>query len=185
LSALHLAVDHEIAGRYRARSHVAGAPVGERWRVSDDQGPDGLLTLLTPPRAGKDPDALRAYLAALRTFGHPHAVPVTDAGVHRDEAFVVTEVPAGVALRAWLGDLKAEGRRVSLRDARAIIEQVIQCLATAHRHDEPLAHGASLARGITLGDPMPWPWLSVLVLIAYGAAGVTLAAWLTKRRLMK
>jgi lipooligosaccharide transport system permease protein len=49
----------------------------------------------------------------------------------------------------------------------------------------PLAHGASLARGITLGDPMPWPWLSVLVLLAYGAVGVSLAAWLTRRRLMQ
>lgn len=49
----------------------------------------------------------------------------------------------------------------------------------------PLAHGASLARGITLGDPMPWPWLSVLVLVAYGAVGVSIAAWLTRRRLMQ
>ena len=49
----------------------------------------------------------------------------------------------------------------------------------------PLAHAASLARGITLGDAMPWPWLSVLVLAAYGALGLALAVWIARRRLMK
>ena len=49
----------------------------------------------------------------------------------------------------------------------------------------PLAHGTSLARGLTLGDPMPWPWLSVAVLAAYGIVGVVLAAWFARRRLMK
>ncbi|SRR5579871_690107 len=49
----------------------------------------------------------------------------------------------------------------------------------------PLAHAASLARGITLGDPMPWPWLSVLVLVLYGAVGLALAARIARRRLMK
>ena len=49
----------------------------------------------------------------------------------------------------------------------------------------PLAHAASLARGLTLGDPMPWPFLSVLVLIAYGAIGVMLAANIARRRLTK
>ena len=49
----------------------------------------------------------------------------------------------------------------------------------------PLAHAASLARGLTLGDPMPWPWLSAIVLVAYGAAGVTIAAWCARRRLSR
>lgn len=49
----------------------------------------------------------------------------------------------------------------------------------------PLAHAASLARGLTLGDPMPWPWLSAAVLLAYGLAGVTLSAWLVRRRLAR
>jgi lipooligosaccharide transport system permease protein len=49
----------------------------------------------------------------------------------------------------------------------------------------PLAHAASLARGLALGDPMRWPVLSALVLAGYGASGVALAAWLARRRLMK
>jgi lipooligosaccharide transport system permease protein len=49
----------------------------------------------------------------------------------------------------------------------------------------PLAHAASLARGLTLGDPMPWPLLSIAVLLAYGIVGVTLAAWLVRRRLSR
>ena len=49
----------------------------------------------------------------------------------------------------------------------------------------PLAHAASLARGLTLGDPMPWPWVSLAVLLAYGFGGLGLAAWFAKRRLTK
>ena len=49
----------------------------------------------------------------------------------------------------------------------------------------PLAHAASLARGLTLGDPMPWPWLSLVVLLAYGIGGVALAAWFARRRLTR
>ena len=49
----------------------------------------------------------------------------------------------------------------------------------------PLAHAASLARGITIGDPMPWPAVSVLVLLAYGTAGVTLSVHLVRKRLSR
>lgn len=64
-----------------------------------------------------------------------------------------------------------------LRQLPEIAQQVAWCL--------PLAHAASLARGLTLGDPMPFPALSVGVLIVYGVAGVTLAAWLVRRRLSR
>lgn len=49
----------------------------------------------------------------------------------------------------------------------------------------PLSHAASLARGLVFGDPMPWPWLSVLVLAAYGVIGVSIASRLAYRRLTK
>ncbi len=49
----------------------------------------------------------------------------------------------------------------------------------------PLSHAASLSRGLTLGDSMPWPWLSLAVLVGYGLAGVTIAAWLVRRRLAR
>jgi lipooligosaccharide transport system permease protein len=49
----------------------------------------------------------------------------------------------------------------------------------------PLAHAASLARGLTLGDAMPWPWLSVAVLLGYGISGVCAASWFARRRLTK
>lgn len=41
----------------------------------------------------------------------------------------------------------------------------------------PLAHAASLARGLTLGDPMPFPVLSTFVLMLYGISGVGVAYW--------
>ena len=49
----------------------------------------------------------------------------------------------------------------------------------------PLAHAASLARGITLGDAMPWPWTSAAVLVLYGLVGLSLAAQIARRRLSK
>jgi len=49
----------------------------------------------------------------------------------------------------------------------------------------PLAHAASLARGITLGDAMPWPLRSAAMLVLYGLLGVTLAARIARRRLSK
>jgi lipooligosaccharide transport system permease protein len=49
----------------------------------------------------------------------------------------------------------------------------------------PLAHGASLTRGLTLGDPMPWPLLSVAVLLGYGLAGLAIAQRRVRRRLSR
>ena len=64
-----------------------------------------------------------------------------------------------------------------LRQLPAFLQQLAWLL--------PLAHAASLARGLTLGDPVPWPWLSVGVLLAYAGAGIGLATRLARRRLMK
>ena len=49
----------------------------------------------------------------------------------------------------------------------------------------PLAHACSLLRGVTLGDPVAWPLLSLAVLLAYGVIGVTLASVVAARRLSK
>ncbi len=49
----------------------------------------------------------------------------------------------------------------------------------------PLAHGASLARGLTLGDPMPWPLLSVAVLAGYGLVGLAIAKRRVRQRLSR
>ena len=64
-----------------------------------------------------------------------------------------------------------------LQQLPAPLQTVAWCL--------PLSHAASLARGLVLGDPMPWPWLSVLVLATYGVAGVSIASRLAYRRLTK
>lgn len=150
--ALSLATGHGIAGRYHLRAPVSDAPFGERWRAVDDDGPEAWITFLTPPRA-KIPTYIRdGLLAALRDFGHPHARAVTDTGTHTDTLFVATGVPPGQPLRAWLVDLRAQGRSVALRDARTIFDQVTQALAAAHRvdNDNPLVHGATLIESVTL-----------------------------------
>jgi hypothetical protein len=150
--ALSLATGHEIAGRYHLRAPVSDAPFGERWRAVDDDGPEAWITFLTPPRARLPTYIRDGLLAALRDFGHPHARAVTDTGTHADTTFVATGVPPGQPLRAWLVDLRAQGRAVALRDARTIFDQVSQALAAAHRvdNDNPLVHGATLIESVTL-----------------------------------
>lgn len=49
----------------------------------------------------------------------------------------------------------------------------------------PLAHACSLMRGVTLGDPLAWPVLSVAVLVTYGLVGVVAASVIAQRRLSK
>jgi len=49
----------------------------------------------------------------------------------------------------------------------------------------PLAHGADLARGLTLGLPMAHPLLDVAVLMVYALAGVSVAVTLIRRRLLR
>jgi lipooligosaccharide transport system permease protein len=63
---------------------------------------------------------------------------------------------------------------------RAALPQALQRFASFL----PLAHGADLARALTLGLPIAHPLVSWLVLMAYAAVGVTLAVWLIKRRLL-
>jgi lipooligosaccharide transport system permease protein len=58
-----------------------------------------------------------------------------------------------------------------------LLQRIAWCL--------PLAHAASLARSIVLGEPAPWPWLSLAVLLAYGGIGIVLATRLAQRRLTK
>jgi len=49
----------------------------------------------------------------------------------------------------------------------------------------PLAHATELARGFTVGQALTRPAVNVAVLVAYALAGVLLATWLLRRRLMK
>jgi lipooligosaccharide transport system permease protein len=63
---------------------------------------------------------------------------------------------------------------------RAALPQALQRLAVFL----PLAHGADLARALTLGLPIAHPVRSWLVLAAYAAAGIVLAIRLIKRRLL-
>jgi lipooligosaccharide transport system permease protein len=48
----------------------------------------------------------------------------------------------------------------------------------------PLTHAVALARGITLGTPLPHAALDVAVLAVYGLCGVAVAATLVRRRMM-
>ncbi len=147
-NAPRLSPGNEIAGRFRLLSPVESALVGERWRA-DDGGVAVHLTLLSarPRLSAAERDAT---LSALRDFGHPHGVPVFDAGMHQGDPYVVSALPSGQSLRAWLADHRARDVAVSFRDARGIFDQVTQYLAAAHRADVPLVHGSSLVSSVYL-----------------------------------
>lgn len=49
----------------------------------------------------------------------------------------------------------------------------------------PLLHATELARALTLGNVPARPLVNVVVLLGYALAGVALAGWLIRRRLMK
>lgn len=63
---------------------------------------------------------------------------------------------------------------------RAALPRAVQVAASFL----PLAHGADLARGLTLGLPIAHPVLAVMVLLTYATAGVLVAIALIKRRLL-
>ncbi|MFM2288717.1 MAG: hypothetical protein RL684_1860 [Pseudomonadota bacterium] len=62
---------------------------------------------------------------------------------------------------------------------RSALPRAVQLLAECL----PLAHGADLARALTLGTPVAHPLLDVAVLLGYALAGVTAATILIRRRL--
>ena len=64
---------------------------------------------------------------------------------------------------------------------RAALPVLVQRIAEAL----PLAHGADLARGLTLGMPIAHPLTDVLVLAAYAGLSVWCALGLIRRRLLK
>jgi lipooligosaccharide transport system permease protein len=64
---------------------------------------------------------------------------------------------------------------------RSALPVVVQRLAEVL----PLAHGADLARGLTLGLTIAHPWVDVAVLLAYAVASVLIAVRLIERRLLK
>lgn len=171
-NAPRLSPGNEIAGRFRLLSPVENALVGERWRA-DDGGVIVHLTLLTA-RSGLSASERDTTLSALRDFGHPHGVPVFDAGLHQGQPYVVSALPSGQSLRAWLADHKAREASVSFRDARGIFDQVTQYLAAAHRADVPLVHGASLVSSVYLerrGEVQLVATLGDLGLLMVGDAG--------------
>jgi lipooligosaccharide transport system permease protein len=64
---------------------------------------------------------------------------------------------------------------------RSALPAVVQHIASLL----PLAHGADLARGLTLGLPMRQPLTDVAVLATYAGLSLLLAVRLIKRRLLK
>ena len=132
-----LSAHSRVDDRYEVVERLPDGPLGHRWRALDARGPDVRLTWL--PGATWSAD----LAARMVRFGHVGTVLVRDVGLHDGGVFVACAPPSGRPLRAFLRDLPGP---LPLRDARAIIEQVAQTLAAAHRGIDgtPLVHGGPL-----------------------------------------
>ena len=122
-----------INDRYRIESPLGRGSMGDVYEVEDlSSGRRGALKLLLAD-VGKNAQIAGRLVRegkAMGMFAHPNIVELLDVGVLEDgRPFLVTELVRGLSLRAVLD----HGRVEPLR-ALAIVRQVLEALAHAHRH---------------------------------------------------
>src|SRR6266566_4513730 len=73
-----------------------------------------------------------------RQLGHPHILPILDAGFQNGIPYLVTMYAAGGSLRARLG--KRNRQPLPLDEALVILTQIGQALHYAHQYQPPVVH---------------------------------------------
>src|SRR6266566_2500994 len=73
-----------------------------------------------------------------RQLGHPHILPILDAGFQNGIPYLVTMYAAGGSLRARLG--KRNSQPLPLDEALVILTQIGQALHYAHQYQPPVVH---------------------------------------------
>jgi hypothetical protein len=129
-----------VAGRYELVERLIDGPFGERWRAADSQGGEVRVTWLHGATVSED------LARGLPHFGHVGAVAVREMGSHDGGVYVVSALPAGRPLRAFLGALPSPAA-LPLKDVRALVDQVAQAMVAAHRgvDDRAIVHGGPVA----------------------------------------
>jgi serine/threonine-protein kinase len=79
-------------------------------------------------------DRFQREAASVAQLRHQNLVQMFDFGVQNDLSFMVMEYIDGETLKSRLQKLREEGRRMSLREAAAIIRDVAAALDYAHAH---------------------------------------------------
>jgi hypothetical protein len=135
----------ELAGRYRLVERLADSPYGPCWRANDAEGPATRVAFVKTARS-LDASVHAKALGRFARFGHPNAVELRNHGFYEDMPFLAATMPEGKPLRAWCTEASVGGT-LALRDVRALVDQVTQCLAAAHRgiEGEALIHGGHLS----------------------------------------
>jgi len=130
----------QVAGRYELIERLIDGPFGERWLAADAHGGEVRLTWLHGVTVSDD------LARGLTHFGHVGAVAVREMGSHDGGVYVVSALPAGRPLRAFLGDLP-DPAALPLKDVRSLVDQVAQAIVAAHRgvDDRAIVHGGPVA----------------------------------------
>ncbi len=117
-------------GRFEIVGALGTGGMGEVYRARDPQLQREVAIKVLPPAFSRDPDRRRRFekeARAAASLNHPNILAVHDVGVHRETAFIVTELLEGDTLRQRLG-----GRPLPPRTALDYAVQIASGLAAGH-----------------------------------------------------
>ncbi|HEX5828035.1 MAG TPA: serine/threonine-protein kinase [Candidatus Limnocylindrales bacterium] len=120
-----------VGGRYRLETRVGTGGMADVWQATDRRTGARVAVKRLHPRLLADPAArgrLEREIAAARAVTHPRLVPLLDAHVGEDDAWLTMPFVAG----GTLADRLRAGR-LDERDAAAIGADVADGLAALHR----------------------------------------------------
>ncbi len=150
-----------FADRYRIRATLGSGGFGEVYRALDRQtGDDVALKVLFPgPTQTLEPERLERELRLLDRLQHPGIVRVLDHGESDGLRFVAFELLQGQNLADWL----REFGRLGIDQCLALLEPLLEALATAHRAG--VIHRDIKPANVFLCDVPPGltPWRVVLL----------------------
>ncbi|MBB5869421.1 serine/threonine-protein kinase [Allocatelliglobosispora scoriae] len=124
-----------VDGRYRVRSRVARGGMATVYTAVDErlERTVALKIIHSGQRhAAAHPMSIERFTDEAKTIArlvHPNVVAVYDTGLHLGTPYLVMEYVRGHTLR----DILSERRRLSPRDALAVLEQMLAAIAAAHR----------------------------------------------------
>jgi Protein kinase domain len=127
-----------VVGSHRLEAVIGAGPAGVVYRARHVRLARPAAVKVLAPVAGEDEDArarLLEQVTATAGIDHPSVIPILDAGVHEDEAYVVMRYAGG-------GDLKALIARLGALDPdllTAVLGPVAGALDAAH--EEGVVHG--------------------------------------------
>lgn len=116
---------------YQILSLLGVGGMGEVWLARDSQLERKVALKLLPSQFTQNPERLQRFRREARAasaLNHPNIITIYEIGAAEGQHFIATEFIDGITLRQRL----AEGR-LDLREALAIVRQIVEALDTAHQ----------------------------------------------------